>query len=373
MEGTLLKLNGKFNKVRRLVETPSPNRIKRVNFAVTYLCNSHCQMCNIWEIYRQDPTNYKDELTLPEIQQLFSQSAYLQTLDEIVITGGEPLLRKDLTSMYAFFAKQFPQATVVIISNGFSPPLIASKVQEMAELAPGRLPILVFSLDGLDADHDRIRGEPGGFQRVLDSIAAVREIAEQIRLTLSFTVMLDNYHTLPDMYNLAKQLDMGFTMRFAEVSEAYYDNSSFDRSWSAEELARVEVMIQDIVSDIQDQRSFLPRLFNSDTYFFNRMVDYKRNPRRIFNCFSGVHSFFLDPWGNVHACIFGPESSWGNIRDKPFDEIWQSRVAGDCRQFIADERCHCWTECEVLPSLQRGLVHVKDNVKAHFSEIRLGP
>jgi radical SAM protein with 4Fe4S-binding SPASM domain len=325
-------------------------------------------MCNIWEIYRKDPTNYQTELTLSEIKTLFSQSTYLQSLDEIVITGGEPFLHKDLAPMAAFFMEVYPPATLVIISNGFSPPLISGKLKEIMALAPaGRLPVLVFSLDGLGEDHDRIRGEPDGFKRVLASINAVREIAQDIRLTLSFTVMRDNYHTLPEVYQLAKSLDMTFTMRFAEISQAYYDNASLDKSWSEAELGRVEGMVHDIVTDLERQRGLVPRLFNPDTYFFDKMVAYKRTPQRLFKCFSGTHSFFLDPWGNVYACIFGPESSWGNIKKVPFDQLWQSRLATDCRQFIADERCHCWTECEVLPSLQRGLVHVKDNLKSYLA------
>ncbi len=41
------------HRVRRLAEPPDPYRVKRLNFAVTYLCNSRCTMCNIWQFYRK--------------------------------------------------------------------------------------------------------------------------------------------------------------------------------------------------------------------------------------------------------------------------------------------------------------------------------
>src|SRR5207249_11174898 len=108
------------------------------------------------------------------------------------------------------------------------------------------------------------------------------------------------------------------------------------------------------VADILRERPRVERALNPDTYFYSRMTDYQRAPRRIFECFSGTHSFFLDPWGNVYPCIT-LSTSLGNLRQQAFDDLWFAAPAGAVRTDIAEERCHCWTECEALPSLQRVL------------------
>ena len=77
-----------LNKSVRLLTRPTPQRILRVNYAVTYLCDSRCVMCDIWKRYREDPSGIAQELTTDEVAQAFAASAALRGLDEISLTGG---------------------------------------------------------------------------------------------------------------------------------------------------------------------------------------------------------------------------------------------------------------------------------------------
>ncbi|MGH7820890.1 MAG: radical SAM protein [Candidatus Binatia bacterium] len=342
-----------LNKSLRLLVRPAPTRVLRLSYAVTYLCDSRCVMCDIWKRYRIDPSGIAQELTAEEVAASVTGSEALRGLDEIVLTGGEPFIKKDFVAVYAFFRQRYPRATVVVNTNGFNGPLIEKRTREM--LAVGGLPpIFMFSVDGLAEVHEQIRGVRDGLGKIRRSVAAVRQLEPTIRLGLSFTIMPENLADLEGVYELSKELGASFTMRFASRSDTYYGNTSFDGSWTSEQLAAVEPAIGRVVADMLRRRTPIERALNPDTYFFSRLTDYQRAPRRIFECFSGTHSFFLDPWGNVFPCIVLP-TSFGNLRERPFDELWFSAQAAAARTDIAAERCHCWTECEALPSLQRTL------------------
>lgn len=342
-----------FNKSVRLLTRPTPERILRINYAVTYLCDSRCVMCDIWKRYREDPSGIAKELTADDIERAVSGSAALQALDTIALTGGEPFLKKDFVAIYAFFRRRYPGAAIVVNTNGFNTALIEKKTAEM--LAVGGLPpVFMFSVDGLAEAHEQIRGVRDGLGKIGRSIDMVRRLAPTSRIGISFTILPENIRDLEGVYALSKELEAPFTMRFGSRSDTYYRNTTWDGAWTRQQLDEVEPAIRRVTADIARRRTGLERALNPDTYFFSRMTDYQRAPRRIFECFSGTHSFFLDPWGNVFPCIV-LSTSLGNLRDRPFDELWFSAQAGEIRTDIAEERCHCWTECEALPSLQRTL------------------
>ena len=145
---------------RMLLKRPKPTEILWINFAVTYLCNSRCRMCRIWEKYRQDPSLIKEELSLSQIESLLS-SRYLENLEGISFTGGEPFLRRDFVDLAGLFIQRFPNAFIGIATNGLSPALIVGKTKQIVERYDARLLSLSISLDGIGATHDRMRGVKG--------------------------------------------------------------------------------------------------------------------------------------------------------------------------------------------------------------------
>ena len=88
--------------------------------------------------------------------------------------------------------------------------------------------------------------------------------------------------------------------------------------------------------------------------YLSNMVNYVRNRRRLFRCFSGTHSLFMDPYGNIFPCIL-LNKLLGDVTKSSFDDIWISDKAEAIRQFIDDEHCSCWCACEMMPSLSRNL------------------
>jgi radical SAM protein with 4Fe4S-binding SPASM domain len=341
-----------FNKVLRLIEPPRSEKVKRVNFAVTYLCDSRCRMCNIWKIYRENPKALTDELSFEEIQQLFEESSYLRKLDEISLTGGEPFIRKDFVDIYTYLREKYTYATIIITTNGLNSSHIVNTVKQMCERGDTSLLVFMFSLDGGKETYTQIRGIPRGYEKVLKTIEGIRFFVPEVRMGLSYTILPENYRDLEEVYLLSRKLGIGFTMRFTDTNENYYGNEGQVFQWTDEILRETQAMIQKIIHDLLAERSLVRKLFNPDTYFFSRLVDYQKNPRRIFECYSGTHSLFLDPYGNIYPCI-KYATPYGNIKATGLQQVWTSPQAEKIRVAIANHECHCWTECETIPSLQR--------------------
>jgi MoaA/NifB/PqqE/SkfB family radical SAM enzyme len=133
---------------------------------VTMRCNARCEHCFCWQ---QLNTNVR-EMTLPEFEKLADS---IPRLRQLLLTGGEPMLRADLADIARAFARRGKAETILINSNGLQPEKIAALAGEFKTEFPGVGLVFQISLDGLEETHDRMRGVPGGFRKALESLRRV--------------------------------------------------------------------------------------------------------------------------------------------------------------------------------------------------------
>lgn len=343
---------------KMLLKRPKPTEILWMNFAVTYLCNSRCRMCRIWKKYRQDPSLIKEELSLSQIESLLS-SRYLENLEGISFTGGEPFLRRDFVDVAGLFIQRFPNAFIGIATNGLIPALIVGKTKQIVERYDARLLSLSISLDGIGAAHDRMRGVKGAYRRVLQTVESLQEQTD-VNLGFDFTVTPWNYDDLSRAYELSKEYGIRFLAGFAHNSEFYYGNTEIAYEWRGT-LGETASMVQKVARDRAAAESLFAKLIDPYACFMARAAQYELNSNSMFKCYSGVHSLFLDPYGDVYPCII-LDKKLGNVRREPFDQLWLSSRAAQIRDYIERDQCHCWVACETVPSLLRGLGVARWNV-----------
>jgi MoaA/NifB/PqqE/SkfB family radical SAM enzyme len=109
------------------------------------------------------------------------------------VTGGEPLLYRDLIPMLAY-AKKLRLITSVT-TNGMLYP-------KYAEQLAGKVDALLFSIDSTDADeHDRIRAMKS-FDLVLEALAVARKLKQP--LYISHVVTNESYPNVDEMIRFAK-------------------------------------------------------------------------------------------------------------------------------------------------------------------------
>jgi MoaA/NifB/PqqE/SkfB family radical SAM enzyme len=163
------------------------------NYYLTYRCNAYCEFCHFGM-----HENFKDT-PFAKIEDFKSNVKQLAQLGVrfIDLTGGEPLLHKDIHIM-AEFAKDLNMQTS-ITTNGLLYPKFAAKLA-------GKINLLHFSLDSPDEEeHNRIR-KVDCYKSVLNSLEIAKSFGEFPDVL--FTVTNDTYKKLPRMHEIAADHDL---------------------------------------------------------------------------------------------------------------------------------------------------------------------
>src|SRR6056297_3418636 len=139
------------------VKAPLPFNL---SFSVTNVCQSRCRTCKIWDIYRQTPALKNQELTLDEIEKIFTSMGPVYIFN---VSGGEPFLRPDFTDIIAIAGQKIVTSIEKIIA--------VLKAQ-----APDTRLTIKPSLDHVYEKHDAIRGVKGNFEKVLTVFRALQDL-----------------------------------------------------------------------------------------------------------------------------------------------------------------------------------------------------
>ncbi len=135
-----------------------------LRISVTDRCNLRCTYCMAEEVVFLDRA---DLLTFEEIAH-FVRVAVPLGIDKLRLTGGEPLLRRDLPRLTAMLAEIPNLEDIGLTTNGL---LLANQAQALFDAGLRRINV---SLDTLDPGRFRAISRRDGLERVLDGIAAAK-------------------------------------------------------------------------------------------------------------------------------------------------------------------------------------------------------
>ena len=145
--------------------------VRDLRISVTDRCNFRCPYCMPAEIFgeRYEFLKREEILTFEEIVRLTRLFTNFG-VHKVRITGGEPLVRSDLTQLIADLTDVPGVTDLAMTTNGF---LLPRYAQELKRAGLGRLTV---SLDALDADvFSKMSGRPYGPEKVLEGIQSARE------------------------------------------------------------------------------------------------------------------------------------------------------------------------------------------------------
>jgi GTP 3',8-cyclase len=156
-------------------------------------------------------------------------------VDKIRLTGGEPLLRRNLETLVAQISRLPGVSDLALTTNGF---LFPSKAQALKEAGLRRIS---FSLDSLNAENfKRITGRDG-LAEVLESVRLAKELGLEPVKVNAVVIRGINDHEVVDLANFARQEQISF--RFIEFMPL--DSS---RTW----LKELVVPSRDILARLQE-------------------------------------------------------------------------------------------------------------------------
>lgn len=138
--------------------------LRSLRLSVTDRCNLRCKYCMPEEDYRWLPR--EDVLTLEEMAEL---TGYFTDLgvDRVRLTGGEPLLRRDLSRLIRLLLQNRKITDIALTTNGI---LLADQAQDLYEAGLHRITV---SLDTLRPERFRQLTRRDEYARVLEGIESV--------------------------------------------------------------------------------------------------------------------------------------------------------------------------------------------------------
>jgi radical SAM protein with 4Fe4S-binding SPASM domain len=300
-----------------------------VHLEIVGACNLKCVHCFAGDLPRNGAA-----LSLAEMDALFAVFARLGSF-RLGLTGGEPLLRRDLFDiMDAAVARGLHPC---LTSNGL---LITERVAR--DFGRREFVWLNISLDGASAaTNDRIRGA-GTFDRVLEKL---RILGRHARFTIAFTIMSTNAGEVEACGALAREVGA-----HAAVFRPLYPVGIAARH---PELMPTYAQYADALERLAGDLHLIDR--------FSPQSRGRQQSKITLNngCGAGNLVCSISVEGDVNPCSFlGPAQNAGNVRDTPFEEIWDSSAGfARLRSCKAEEFCG---GCRARSQAATGSIHKRD-------------
>ena len=296
---------------------------------LTRRCNLACAHCYLDANTRK--AGEQGELSTEEVKAIIDDIADLGDETMVVLTGGEPMVRRDLEELVAHTASR--GLMPVIGTNGT---LLNEK--RAASLKEAGLQGMGISLDSLrPAHHDEFRGSNGSWEKAMRAIDLCRK--SKIRFQIHFSVTDDNAYELDDMIAFAKEakafvLNVFFLVctgrgeKVTNISRETYDD-----------------VLRRVTKSARDEQGLIVRAKCAP--HFKRMA-LELDPSwpvtaahgyEAGGCLAGTRYARVTPEGDVTPCPY-MEQAVGNVRDEKFSYLWQNaQVFQDLRSPKLEGRC----------------------------------
>ncbi len=270
------------------------------SFELTFRCNLRCAHCYC-NLPLNDQNAIEKELTCEEVFSIFDQIAEAGCL-WLLLTGGEPLLRKDFLEIYTYAKKK--GFLISLFTNGT---LITPKIADyLAEWLPYIVEITLYGVT--KETYEKVTGIPGSFKRCQRGIELLLE--RKIPLGLKTMAMTLNRNELSNIKEYAEELGVKF--RFDPILNPKLDGSKTPCNFrlSPEEVVKLDLADEKRVKEWREfcERFIVP--FHDD---------------KLFNCGAGVSTFHIDPYGRMSSCEMTRFQNY-DLRRGSFEEGWHRAI-----------------------------------------------
>lgn len=209
-------------------------------------CNCRCVMCDIWQ--REDSS----ELRAASLER-HRDSLISLGVQWVVLTGGEPLLNRDLPAIIEFFRTLGIRIT--LLSTGL---LLRSKAALIAE----GINEVILSIDGPSEIHNAIRRIPRAFETIARGIETLRALNPDIPINCRTTIQKQNHTHLRATVTAAHNLGLNsISFLPADVS-----SSSFNRElqpWPTARQNEIALTSSELTA-LEDELELLIETHQSD-------------------------------------------------------------------------------------------------------------
>jgi MoaA/NifB/PqqE/SkfB family radical SAM enzyme len=319
---------------------------------VSYACNYRCGFCELPQRSIRRRKEGWREFDTEGWKGILRAFAALRTAG-IGFTGGEPFLRKDCADLLEY-SLSLGMVTHVNTNAHLIDDALAARLVAMG------LDSVNVSLDGANAEtHDRLRGHPGSFERVIDRIAALAKARDagsrggrRMRVAVTSVLTPDNADQVEALADLVERLgadSVGFIPMHAYQDGAELGGVAPERPWAAK--------MTDAVRTLQRLKRERTIVENSDRYIAMFPSCFAGRPSPI-RCRAPETSLVVDCYGRVFPCvpISEVDRPIGRVDGETLASFWKSETYAAARRDLASCRAcywNCHTEMNLLWSAPR--------------------
>lgn len=302
---------------------------KWIAWEITRRCNLKCVHCR--SSSELEISGHPDFSTEEAYRLLDDISSYAKPV--VVLSGGEPLLRKDVFDIAAYGAGK--GLRMCLATNGT---LVNEGVCEKIKASGIR--IVSMSLDGSTAEvHDDFRNEKGAFNGTVNAAKLFKQHGIEFILNSSFTKR--NQEEIPRVYKLAKELGATAwymfmivpTGRGEEIMSELISKEDYEEilDWHYQmEKDEADMLVRPTCAP-HYYRVVLQKAKEEGAKFERRTLKFSTGGAK--GCLAGQLICLIDVDGNVLPCSYFPKSA-GNVRQQSFKDIWENaELFKDMRDF----------------------------------------
>jgi len=282
-------------------------------------CNLTCKHCYT----TSTDINFPNELSTEEIYAVMDDLKAFK-VPVLILSGGEPLLHPDIFNI-SRRAKDMG-FYVALSTNGTK--ISADNIDEIADI---NYQYIGVSLDGIKDTHDQFRRVKGSFDQALHGIHLCLE--KGIKVGLRFTLTQDNHQDFPALLQLMDDNNIDkFYLSHLNYGGRGNKNRKDDAHFAMTRTA-MDLMFETSYNWLKEgkEREFVTGNNDADAVYFLHWVA-KRFPDKVEHInakleqwggnASGVNVANIDNLGNVHPDTFWWHYELGNVKERPFSEIW---------------------------------------------------
>ena len=308
----------------------APGKPHHAQWLVTRKCNYRCAGCSVWK--------EQDERELPA-EDIKKGLDILKKIGiaELVISGGNPLLRDDIGEIIDYATRSF---ITTVYDNGS---MAAKKIDYLRNVD-----FVAISIDSLnEAKNDSIKTVPGAWKRAMETVETLHN--EGVNVSVTPTVSQKNLYEITDIteYFTKKGIPVWYSL-YSYVASAN-EKQLFSIGKENDEFIVTDkqamVKLWDSVAEMKKKN----RKILMTKKLLRALKGFYQEDKREWKCEALKNFFVIDPLGRVAGC--NSHDFAGSVFDLP--KLWKSQEFKDLRQDYRD--CtQCNYLCYIFYSLQGG-------------------
>ncbi|MDO8517073.1 MAG: glycosyltransferase [Nanoarchaeota archaeon] len=344
-----LRINGKNNEIFDYFRKVRNESMRNLFFFVTTHCNSKCKHCFYWK-----SLNQKKDLTLKEIEKIFSK---FYNIHSIVLSGGEPFMRKDLDKVVDILVKYTDTKYIFIPTNCIMD--ITDRFENILKRNPQVSFIICASLDGFEEDHDFIRGIKGSFNNTINLIKKLSELKKRYpnfkQIVVNTVLMNRNYNNLVKFIDFVKTLPVD--QHAFDIIRGEYQKEEIG-SLSSEQIKKISQLRYETAKFYDKKSSFIRKIHGDMAVkeFIRTQIRIANGKNWNFKCRAGRSDFVIESDGSARICELQPKI--GDLLKNSPEELLNTENAKEIFRKIDNHKCDCTHTCIIASSMERSIKNV---------------